>query len=78
MAHVKDRTQLKVELDRLYDSFNYENSATDPIQIVRRYTRPDDYFGLNVAGVSEHFFGTKLYANVVMLGIASLTTVTRG
>ncbi len=33
---------LKVELDRLYDSFNSENSATDPIQIVRRYTRPDD------------------------------------
>jgi len=33
---------LKAELDRLYDSFNYENSATDPIQIVRRYTRPDD------------------------------------
>jgi uncharacterized protein (TIGR02757 family) len=33
---------LKPELDRLYDSFNYEQSATDPIQIVRRYTRPDD------------------------------------
>jgi uncharacterized protein (TIGR02757 family) len=33
---------LKVELDRLYDSFNYEHSATDPIQIVRRFTRPDD------------------------------------
>jgi uncharacterized protein (TIGR02757 family) len=33
---------LKAELDRLYDSFNHEHSATDPIQIVRRYTRPDD------------------------------------
>jgi uncharacterized protein (TIGR02757 family) len=33
---------LKAELDRLYDSFNYEHSATDPIQIVRRYKRPDD------------------------------------
>jgi uncharacterized protein (TIGR02757 family) len=33
---------LKAELDRLYDSFNYEHSATDPIQIVRRYSRPDD------------------------------------
>src|SRR5262245_48355558 len=33
---------LKAELDRLYDSFNFERSATDPIQIVRRYTRPDD------------------------------------
>ncbi len=37
---------------------------------LQRYTRADDYFGLNVAGISEHFFGTKLYANVVMLGIA--------
>jgi uncharacterized protein (TIGR02757 family) len=34
--------ELKAELDRLYDSFNYEHSATDPIQIVRRYSRPDD------------------------------------
>jgi uncharacterized protein (TIGR02757 family) len=33
---------LKPELDRLYQSFNYEHSATDPIQIVRRYTQPDD------------------------------------
>src|SRR5262247_3113528 len=33
---------LKPELDRLYQSFNYQHSATDPIQIVRRYTRPDD------------------------------------
>jgi indolepyruvate ferredoxin oxidoreductase len=37
---------------------------------IQRYTRAGEYFGLNVAGISEHFFGTKLYANVVMLGIA--------
>ena len=37
---------------------------------IQRYTRADNYFGLNIAGISEHFFGTKLYANVVMLGIA--------
>jgi len=37
---------------------------------IRRATRADDYFGLNVSGISEHFFGAKLYANVVMLGIA--------
>src|SRR5262245_13017343 len=29
-------------LDELYTSFNYANSATDPIQIVRRFDRPDD------------------------------------
>ena len=39
-------------------------------ETLQRYTRADEYFGLNIAGISEHFFGTKLYANVVMLGIA--------
>ena len=33
---------LKTMLDRLYAEFNYSNSATDPIHIVRRYDRPDD------------------------------------
>src|SRR5205085_10380796 len=33
---------LKPVLDRLYESFNYADAATDPIQIVRRYSRPDD------------------------------------
>lgn len=34
--------RLKTTLDRLYDSFNMPDSATDPIQIVRRFTRPAD------------------------------------
>ena len=33
---------MKAELDRLYASFNYPDSALDPIQIVRRYARVDD------------------------------------
>src|ERR1041385_6833304 len=33
---------LKPVLDRLYSEFNYADSAADPIQIVRRYVRPDD------------------------------------
>ena len=33
---------LKVVLDRLYADFNQADSATDPIQIVRRFARPDD------------------------------------
>jgi uncharacterized protein (TIGR02757 family) len=33
---------LKATLDQLYASFNYPDSATDPIQIVRRFDRPDD------------------------------------
>ena len=33
---------MKDALDRLYVSFNYPDSARDPIQIVRRYERLDD------------------------------------
>jgi uncharacterized protein (TIGR02757 family) len=33
---------LKPLLDRLYAGFNYPDSATDPIQIVRRFARADD------------------------------------
>lgn len=33
---------LRSTLDRLYDGFNYLDSATDPIQIVRRFERADD------------------------------------
>jgi uncharacterized protein (TIGR02757 family) len=33
---------LKPVLDRLYTEFNHPDSATDPIQIVRRFARDDD------------------------------------
>jgi uncharacterized protein (TIGR02757 family) len=36
------RTLLKPTLDGLYDSFNMPDSATDPIQVVRRFSRNDD------------------------------------
>jgi len=39
---VTDLAFLKPTLDRLYAEFNYPDSATDPIQIVRRFTRDDD------------------------------------
>src|SRR6476469_1930653 len=34
--------RLKPVLDQLYASFNHADSATDPIQIVRRFSRTDD------------------------------------
>jgi uncharacterized protein (TIGR02757 family) len=37
-----NQSLLKPTLDRLYADFNFPDSATDPIQIVRRYERPDD------------------------------------
>jgi len=39
---VRDELLLRNTLDRLYSEFNHADSATDPIQIVRRYERPDD------------------------------------
>jgi uncharacterized protein (TIGR02757 family) len=33
---------LRPTLDRLYEGFNYPDSATDPIQVVRRFTRDED------------------------------------
>ena len=39
---VTNQSRLRDTLDQLYGEFNYPDSATDPIQIVRRYTRPDD------------------------------------
>jgi uncharacterized protein (TIGR02757 family) len=39
---VIDESLLRNTLDRLYSEFNHADSATDPIQIVRRYERPDD------------------------------------
>ena len=36
------KVELRSVLERLYADFNYPDSATDPIQIVRRYTRSDD------------------------------------
>ena len=42
MADAVDGSSLKGVLDGLYADFNCPDSATDPIQIVRRYERPDD------------------------------------
>ena len=39
---VTNLANLKPTLDRLYAEFNYPDSATDPIQIVRRFTAPED------------------------------------
>jgi len=42
VATKAQRTLLKPTLDGLYDSFNMPDSATDPIQVVRRFSRNDD------------------------------------
>jgi indolepyruvate ferredoxin oxidoreductase len=39
-------------------------------QALRKYTDSTGYFSADVSHLSERIFGTKLYANVIMLGIA--------
>jgi uncharacterized protein (TIGR02757 family) len=36
------RTRLRGELDRLYAAYDAANAVTDPIEIVRRYPKPED------------------------------------
>ena len=37
---------------------------------LRDHTRADSFFTENVSALSERFFGTQMYANIIMLGIA--------
>ncbi len=39
-------------------------------QTVRNNTRADRYFSANISDLSEYYFGTKLYANIIMIGVA--------
>lgn len=39
-------------------------------QTIRRYTDPEGYFSHNVSEISERLFGSKIYANIIMLGMA--------
>jgi uncharacterized protein (TIGR02757 family) len=36
------RVDLKARLDRLYDAYNLEHVVSDPVWMVRRFTRPED------------------------------------
>lgn len=37
---------------------------------IHRYTRPDGFFAAEYFALSERFFGSRLYANIMMLGTA--------
>jgi uncharacterized protein (TIGR02757 family) len=52
--HAQGRS-LKPALDQLYASFNYPDSATDPIHIVRRWQRPEDVEVVGLCAASLAF-----------------------
>ena len=37
---------------------------------IRKYTSKDDFFAANLSHVSEKYFGTKLFSNIMMIGCA--------
>ncbi len=37
---------------------------------IRKYTNPKHYFSADISEVSERVFGSKIYANIIMLGVA--------
>jgi len=39
-------------------------------RIVRRHTRREDYLGRNISRICEEYLGSKIYANIMMLGFA--------
>ena len=43
---------------------------TDLEKWLQSYTDADAYFGVNLFEISERFFGNKLYANMMLLGVA--------
>jgi uncharacterized protein (TIGR02757 family) len=63
---------LKAVLDRLYADFNDPDSAADPIQIVRRFTRPDDreVVGFIAASLAFGRVGSVLQSIERVLAIA--------
>jgi uncharacterized protein (TIGR02757 family) len=67
--HTED---LKPVLDRLYADFNYPDSAADPIQIVRRFARPDDreVVGFIAASLAFGRVGSVLQSIERVLAIA--------
>ncbi len=39
-------------------------------RLIRQYTREDDFLARNISRLSEKYLGSKLYANIMMLGFA--------
>ncbi len=48
------------------EDFDPEAMAT----LIREHTHPETYFGMDLFQISETYLGNKLYANIMMLGVA--------
>ncbi|HUS46980.1 MAG TPA: 2-oxoacid:acceptor oxidoreductase family protein, partial [Phycisphaerae bacterium] len=70
----KDRTAAVINTDKVatvnvllgQDEF----APTELETLIRAYTRDDDFLARNISRICEKYLGSKLYANVMMLGFA--------
>ena len=55
----------------IYGLLGKDDFCIDDIEkTVKRYTRSEEFFSADVSELSERIFGTKIYTNVIMLGVA--------
>ncbi len=40
------------------------------VNLLKKYTKPDRFLGMDFSNISEEYFGSKLYCNVLLLGAA--------
>ncbi len=45
-------------------------TSEDAEREIKRYIKPENYFSHNITALCERLFGTKLYANITMIGYA--------
>jgi indolepyruvate ferredoxin oxidoreductase len=70
----KDRTAAVINTDKiatirgLTGQENFDPAGLE--QVIRRNTRSDEYLARNISRICEKYLGSKLYANMMMLGFA--------
>jgi uncharacterized protein (TIGR02757 family) len=65
-------TSLAIKLDRLYEAYNREDAALDPIQIVRRYAAPADQEVIGFCAAALAFGRVQSVLNTVNALAAAL------
>jgi indolepyruvate ferredoxin oxidoreductase len=70
-----DKTAAVINTDRIQTinglmgkEANFDPSALEAL--IRRHTRSDDFLARNISRICEKYLGSKLYANIMMLGFA--------
>ncbi|NLX12384.1 MAG: indolepyruvate ferredoxin oxidoreductase [Phycisphaerales bacterium] len=70
----RERTAVVVNTDRtptIRTLMGLDDFRIDELEhMLRQATRPDRFFSCSILSLCERIFGTKLYANITMLGVA--------